>query len=69
MDEYLHFQGADIKIPDIALGKVPPNIVYQLQREAEIRERAEQKAKLYFWGGIICSVLCMVGGYLLGKYC
>lgn len=68
MDEYLRFQGQDIKIPDIALGKVPPSIVSQLQHETELREKAERKARLYFWSGIICSVLCMVGGYLLGKY-
>lgn len=59
----------NIKIPDIAFGKViPPNIERLILLEEE-KEKAEKKARLYFWGGIITSVLCMIGGYLLGKLC
>lgn len=59
----------NIKIPDIALGKViPPNIERLILLEEE-KKKAEKKARLYFWGGIITSVLCMIGGYLLGKFC
>lgn len=59
----------NIKIPDIAFGKViPPNIEHLILLEEE-KEKAEKKARLYFWGGIITSVLCMIGGYLLGKFC
>ena len=38
----------------------------QLEEE---KVRAEKKARLYFWAGIVVSVLCMFGGYLLGKFC
>ena len=59
----------NIKIPVIAFGKViPPNIERLILLEEE-KEKADKKARLYFWGGIITSVLCMIGGYLLGKFC
>ena len=59
----------NIKIPDIAFGKViPPNIERLILLEEE-KKKAEKKARLYFWGGIITSVLCMIGGYLLVKFC
>ena len=59
----------NIKIPDTAFGKViPPNIERLILLEEE-KKKAEKKARLYFLGGIITSVLSMIGGYLLGKFC
>lgn len=69
MSDYINFQGTEFKIPDIAAGKVVPPIVDRLVRAEEEKQRAEKRARLYFWAGIICSVLRMFGGYLLGKFC
>jgi hypothetical protein len=69
VSDYINFQGTKFKIPDIAAGKVVPPIVDRLVRAEEEKRRAEKRARLYFWAGIICSVLCMFGGYLLGKFC
>lgn len=58
-----------IKPPAIAEGEVIPPAVERYIQLQEEKSAAERKSRLYFWGGIVASVLCMVGGYLLGKYC
>lgn len=58
-----------LEIPAIAEGKVIPPAVERYIRLQEEKAAAERKARLYFWGGVVTSVLCMVGGYLLGKFC
>lgn len=60
----LHFE-----IPEIAKGTVIPHGVQEYIRLQDEKKAAARKARLYFWGGIITSVLCMIGGYLLGKFC
>lgn len=60
----LHFE-----IPEIAKGTVIPHGVQEYIRLQDEKKAADRKARLYFWGGIITSVLCMIGGYLLGKFC
>lgn len=61
--------GLHIEMPGIATGEIIPPIVDRLSKLQEEKEAAERKARLYFWGGIVESVLCMIGGYLLGKFC
>lgn len=68
MDEYFHFQGADIKIPDIALGKTVPHYVDQLEREEYLRKKAERKADLYFVGGLLGTLAGTILGWLLAKF-
>lgn len=63
------FPQLDLNPPEIAKGTVVPYGVQRLAELEESRKRAEKKAKLYFWGGILSSILCMIGGYLLGKFC
>ena len=58
-----------IEIPEIATGGIIPPVVERFSKLQEEKIAAEKKARLYFWGGILTSVLCMIGGYLLGKYC
>ena len=58
-----------LEIPAIAKGQVIPPAVERYMRLQEEKAAAERKARLYFWGGVVTSVLCMVGGYLLGKFC
>ncbi len=60
----LHFE-----VPELAKGTVVPHGVQEYIRLQDEKKAAERKARLYFWGGIITSVLCMIGGYLLGKFC
>lgn len=60
----LHFE-----MPEIAKGTVIPHGVQEYIRLQDEKKAAERKARLYFWVGIITSVLCMIGGYLLGKFC
>ena len=60
----LHFE-----IAEIAKGTVIPHGVQEYIRLQDEKKAADRKARLYFWGGIITSVLCMIGGYLLGKFC
>ena len=65
--EKVSFQ--NIKIPDIALGKVIP---YGVERQIELEERAkkaERKASLYAILGIVATVVCTIIGWLLGKFC
>lgn len=68
MDDYLHFEGKDFKIPDVALGKVAPSIVDRLAREEYLRKRAERKADLYFVGGLLGTLAGTILGWLLAKY-
>lgn len=60
----LHFE-----MPEIAKGTVIPHGVQEYIRLQDEKKAADKKARLYFWVGIITSVLCMIGGYLLGKFC
>lgn len=60
----LHFE-----IPGIAKGAVIPYGVQEYIKLQDEKKAADKKARLYFWGGVISSVLCMIGGYLLGKFC
>ena len=60
----LHFE-----MPEIAKGTVIPHGVQEYIRLQDEKKAAERKARLYFLVGIITSVLCMIGGYLLGKFC
>ena len=46
-----------------------PPLTRQMKQLEEEKVRAEKKARLYFWAGIVVSILCMFGGYLLGKFC
>lgn len=49
-----------------------PDLHYGVQEYIRLQDEkkaADRKARLYFWGGIVTSVLCMIGGYLLGKFC
>lgn len=55
-------------IPDIAKGTVIPNSVERYIKAEERARKAEKKAKLYFWSGILSNVICMVVGYLLAKF-
>mgnify|MGYP001529684958 CR=1 FL=1 len=48
---------AEFDVPDIAKGKVVPNIVYRLEREEELRKRAEL-------GTLAGTIL----GWLLAKF-
>lgn len=61
--------GLHIEMPEIATGGIIPPVVERFSKLQEEKIAAERKARLYFWGGIVTSVLCMIGGYLLGKYC
>ena len=67
--DYLYVNGKSFKIPDVALGKTLPDYIFELERFEAAKAKAERKARIYFWGGIICSILCMIVGYLLGKFC
>ena len=58
----------NFEIPELAKGTVIPHGVQEYIRLQDEKKAAERKARLYFWGGIITSVLCMIGGYLLGKF-
>lgn len=60
----LHFE-----IPEIAKGAVIPYGVQEYIRLQDEKKASDKKARLYFWCGIVSSVLCMIGGYLLGKFC
>lgn len=60
----LHFE-----IPEIAKGTVIPHGVQEYIKIQDEKKAADKRARLYFWGGVISSVLCMIGGYLLGKFC
>lgn len=60
----LHF-----KIPEIAKGTVIPYGVQEYIRLQDEKKAAEKKARLYFWVGIVNSILCTICGYLLGKFC
>lgn len=60
----LHFE-----IPEIAKGTVIPHGVQEYIRLQDEKKASDKKARLYFWCGIVSSVLCMIGGYLLGKFC
>ena len=60
----LHFE-----IPEIAKGAVIPYGVQEYIKLQDEKKAADKKACLYFWGGVISSVLCTIGGYLLGKFC
>ncbi len=72
-DRFVEVNGEKIKIPDIALGKFMPDsvqaMILKYEKEEQRAQKAERKARLYFWCGIIASVIFMVGGYLLGKFC
>lgn len=57
------------EIPEIAKGAVIPYGVQEYIKLQDEKKAADKKARLYFWGGVISSVLCMIGGYLLGKFC
>jgi len=57
------------EMPEIAKGTVIPHGVQEYINLQNEKETADKRARLYFWGGIISSVLCMIGGYLLGKFC
>lgn len=59
----------DLNIPGIALGTEIPHGVERYIELEERARKAERKARLYFWVGICVSVACMIGGWLLGKYC
>lgn len=63
------FPQLDLNPPEIAKGTVIPYGVQRFAELEEARKRAERNARLYFWGGILSSILCMIGGYLLGKFC
>ena len=61
---------------DLAKAGVPPagrlpssSAADDAKHRQEEKVRAEKKARLYFWAGIVASILCMFGGYLLGKFC
>lgn len=58
-----------IEMPEIAKGTVIPHGVQEYINLQNEKKNADKRARLYFWGGIISSVLCMIGGYLLGKFC
>lgn len=60
----LHFE-----IPEIAKGTIIPHGVQEYIRLQDEKKASDKKARLYFWCGIVSSVLCMIGGYLLGKFC
>lgn len=57
------------EMPEIAKGTVIPHGVQEYINLQNEKKNADKKARLYFWGGIISSVLCMIGGYLIGKFC
>lgn len=57
------------EMPEIAKGTVIPHGVQEYINLQNEKKTADKRARLYFWGGIISSVLCMIGGYLLGKFC
>lgn len=62
-----------LDVPEIAKGTVVPYGVQRFIELEEARKKAERKATLYFWLGIaatvIFSILSVIAGYLLGKYC
>lgn len=60
----LHFE-----VPELAKGTVIPRGVQEYIKLQDEKRAAEKRARLYFWIGIATSILCMVGGYLLGKFC
>lgn len=57
------------EMPEISKGTVVPHGVQKYINLQNEKKNADKRARLYFWGGIISSVLCMIGGYLLGKFC
>lgn len=57
------------EIPDIARGAVIPDSVRRNIENEERRVKAERKNKLYFWGGIASTILGVIAGWLLGKFC
>lgn len=59
---------SEFDVPDIAEGKVVPNIVYRLEREEELRKHAERKAYLYFVGGLLGTLAGTILGWLLAKF-
>lgn len=69
MKDYIEIDGKQVQLPNLALGTENPFVVGRMKQLEEEKVRAEKKARLYFWAGIVVSVLCMFGGYLLGKFC
>lgn len=55
-------------IPEIAKGTVIPSSVERFIEAEERARKAERKAKLYFWAGVVTNIICMFVGYLLGKF-
>lgn len=56
------------QLPTIASGKTVPHIVHQLEREEELRKKAERKADLYFIGGLLGTLAGTILGWLLAKF-
>lgn len=69
MKDYIEIDGKQVQLPNLALGTEYPFVVDRMKQLEEEKVRAEKKARLYFCAGIVVSVLCMFGGYLLGKFC
>lgn len=55
-------------IPEMAKGTIVPNVIYKMEKEEALRKKAERKARIYFWGGIISTALFTFVGFFLGKY-
>lgn len=73
MDNKPEFRQIKIEIPEIAKGTIIPHGVQRYIELEEAKKKAERKADLYFWGGVastvISSIISVIAGYLLGKYC
>lgn len=69
MKDYIEIDGKQVQLPSLALGTEYPFVVDRMKQLEEEKVRAEKKARLCFWAGIVVSILCMFGGYLLGKFC
>lgn len=73
MDDKPEFQQIKIEIPEIAKGTTIPHGVQRFIELEEARKKAERKATLYFWGGVastvVFSIISVIAGYLLSKYC
>lgn len=68
MKNGISYNGTEYKLPDIAAGKIVPDVVDRFAREEYLRIRAEKRATLYFALGLLGTLAGTILGWLLAKF-
>ena len=68
MKNGISYNGTEYKLPDIAAGKIVPDVVDTFAREEYLRIRAEKRATLYFALGLLGTLAGTILGWLLAKF-